>query len=328
MADGRTLGDVGPTFYPRGYDQRRAQLQHLDPQFASIWETYLTGLLGRDVLDLRTRLLVLVGQYTMRENTEALAETIEAALAADLDIREILEVILQCYVYGGEFTVLRGVDVFSEVVEAAGRLDEVADRGLPEGAHHAGRDEEIEKNTWAEADRNDPRMAQLLERYGWERLTDGVRLRPGSLINVLSFFDIIDPDFLRLWLDVVWSGMYGRRVLDDRTRIICIVANCIAAGDTFQYTRHMQGALREGATPKELLEVVLQSCHLFGHPLMIGVVINDLFRLLDELGRLEEALDDPSRVDEVRRVFQARIAMRNTVKDLSSDQIIGEREAR
>ena len=73
--------------------------------------------------------------------------------------------------------------------------------------------------------------------------------------------------------------MYARRVLDDRTRIICVVGNTLAAGEQHQSRRHMRSALRSGATPKELLEVIFQTTGLFGHTHLMPAAIDDLIRI-------------------------------------------------
>lgn len=308
--------EVGRRFRPRSFERLFELFSDLDPHFASLWLNYGGGLLARGELDVRTRLLLLVGQYTMLERVSALEDTIEAAIQEKIDLREVLEAILQCYVYGGEGKVEIGAEAFARVVSDHGRLDEVRAGGLGLGASHDGRDLDQERETWLAADRDDERLEKLIERYGWFGISNGLRLRPGQHINLISQFDAIDPEWCDLWLDMTFDGMYGRGVLDDRTRILCIVADCIAAGDTFQYPRHMAGALRAGATPRELLEVALQSCHIVGHPMIAGVVLNDLLRLLDEMGRLDEVVDDEAKLPVVRRVVAARIAGRRSVADL------------
>lgn len=305
-------------FSPETFDQTFDLLAELDPQFAGIWLNYSAGLLGRKQLDPRTRLLVLTGQYTMKEYGRGLRNVVAAAITEGVDLSEVLEAILQCYVYGGEPTVVAGVEVFADAVRAAGRLDEVKARGRLTADADAGRVLEDEQRSWTDDDRADPRLPYLLDRYGWKAISNGLRLRPGQHINLISSFDAFDPEWCDIWLEMCFHGMYGRTVLDEKTRLLCVVGNCIAVGDTYQYPRHMLGALRAGATPRELLEVVLQSIHVVGHPNVVGVVVNDLMRLLDEVGRLEDVVDDPRKVEGLRRVVAARIAGRGRVDDLKT----------
>ena len=90
--------------------------------------------------------------------------------------------------------------------------------------------------------------------------------------------------------------MYSRGVLDDKTRILCIVGNCIAVGEGIQIRSHMRGALRAGATPREVLEVLLQSSVHFGMPnLMRSLVI--FVKMIADEGRLDEIGNPPPPVD-------------------------------
>lgn len=305
-------------FSPETFERTFDLLAGLDPQFAGIWLNYSAGLLGRPRLDTRSRLLVLTGQYTMKEYGPGLRNTIAAAIREGVDLKEVLEAILQCYVYGGEPAVVAGVEVFADAVDKAGKLDEVRARAVLAADADNGRVLEEERRGWTEDDRADPRLPYLLERYGWKGISNGLHLRPGQHINLISSFDAFDPEWCDLWLEMCCHGMYGRTVLDEKTRMLCVVGNCIAVGDTYQYPRHMLGALRAGATPRELLEVVLQSIHVVGHPHVVGLVVNDLMRLLDEAGRLAEVVDDPQKVEGLRRVVAARIAGRGRVDDLKT----------
>ena len=116
--------------------------------------------------------------------------------------------------------------------------------------------------------------------------------------------------------------MYARRVIDDRTRIICVVGNTLAAGEQHQSRRHMRSARRSGATPKELLEVIFQTTGLFGHTHLMPAAIDDLIRITDEEGRLDEILA-PDRIDEVRRIVAARVASRQGVAEIDLKTLEG-----
>src|SRR5688572_30232686 len=86
--------------YQPGIRQRFALRSKLDPAFAHAYLRYAARLLGRPALDARTRLLVMTGQFTMARRHGRLRETIVAAIAQKLDLREVLEVIFQCAIYG------------------------------------------------------------------------------------------------------------------------------------------------------------------------------------------------------------------------------------
>ena len=308
------------TVMPAGAATLRELFQRLDPNFAELSSTHLSRLLSRPGLDARTRLLVLTGQYTVTGRHDQLGETIEAALDAGVPSSDILEVILQCYVYTGPWVVAAAGEVYLRVLE---RRPELADDFSARVDDGATRDLDEERVTWNETDRDDPRLPALLEKYGWQGISTGLRLRPRHHINLVATLDALDPDYLQTWLDAIYGGMYVRGVLDDRTRIICVVGNTLAAGEQHQSRRHMRSALRSGATPKELLELIFQTTGLFGHTHLMPAAIDDLVRIADEEGRLEE-LVAPDGIDEVRRIVAARVASRQSVAEIDLKTLEGE----
>jgi len=299
------------TFMPESVETLRQLFERLDPPFATLWSTHLSRLMSRPQLDVRTRFLVLTGQYTATGKMAQLEETIEAALEAGVLSGDILEVILQCYVYTGPWPVASACEVYERVLErrpntvGSVRTDAGSTRRLDD-----------ERARWAPADQADPRVATLMERYGWRAIATGLRLRPAHHINLVDTLDALDPAFLQGWLDAVYGGMYGRQVLDDRTRILCVVGNTLAMGEQHQSRRHMRSALRNGATPRELLEVIFQTTGLFGHPNLMPAAIDDLLRIVDEEGRIGE-LVPAERIGDIRRIVAARVASRHGVGEIS-----------
>lgn len=308
---------VASGFRRASFPRRLATFAALDEAFAHAWLDHVARTLARPGLDRRTRLLTLVAQYTVTEAPEALEETVEAAIDAGVDPREALEVILQSYVYAGENRVGAAAEVFLDVVRRRGLLEDVQRRQLRKGDTRTDRDLDAERGTWAPGDRDHPRLPEFLHRYGWHGLSTGMRLRPGHPLGVAGTLDALDGDFLSIWLDTVQEAIYSRGVLDERTRLLCVIANCLAMGATHQAPRHMRVALRSGATPRELFEVIAQSCAVVGHPGIMPLAFDDLVTLLDEVGRLREMVDD-DRIDEVRRITAARIAARHGTTDLQA----------
>ena len=307
------------TVMPAGAARLRELFQRLDPQFAELSTTHLSRLLGRPQLDARTRLLVLTGQYTVTGRHDQLGETIEAALDEGVRSSDILEVILQCYVYTGPWVVAAAGEVYLRVLERRPEITDDLSARVEDGSN---RSLDEERATWSETDRDDPRLTGLLEKYGWQGISTGLRLRPRHHINLVATLDALDPDYLQTWLDAIYGGMYVRGVLDDRTRIICVVGNTLAAGEQHQSRRHMRSALRIGATPKELLELIFQTTGLFGHTHLMPAAIDDLVRIADEEGRLEE-LVAPDGIDEVRRIVAARVASRQSVAEIDLKTLEG-----
>jgi len=298
----------------------RELFERLDPHFAEVSSTHLSRLLSRPGLDFRTRSLVLTGQYTVTERHHQLEVTIEAALEAGVRPSDVLEVILQCYVYTGPWVVAAAGEVYLRVLERRPDQNDDFSAHVEDGMR---RSLDEERTTWSEGDRDDSRLGPLIDRYGWHGISTGLRLRPRHHINLVATLDALDPDYLQAWLDAIYGGMYTRGVLDDRTRIICVVGNTLAAGEQHQSRRHMRSALRGGATPKELLEVIFQTTGLFGHTHLMPAAIDDLVRIVDEEGRIDE-LVDPDRIDEVRRIVAARVASRGGVAEIDLQTLKGE----
>jgi alkylhydroperoxidase/carboxymuconolactone decarboxylase family protein YurZ len=93
---GAAAFDAGLKLQPRTFEARVAQRDSLDQHFTRLWLDFaIQGLGCRPALDTRTRLLVLIGQYTMAKSHPALEDTVRAALAGGVPVREILEIILQ-----------------------------------------------------------------------------------------------------------------------------------------------------------------------------------------------------------------------------------------
>jgi alkylhydroperoxidase/carboxymuconolactone decarboxylase family protein YurZ len=96
-----------------------------------------------------------------------------------------------------------------------------------------------------------------------------------------------DPHFLKIWWDFIYGGMYRRGVLDDKTRTLVMIGNCVAVDEMIQTENHINGALDLGATPREILEVLFQSTAYVGMPRPLkGVDI--LERILERQGRICE----------------------------------------
>lgn len=303
------------TFLPRSADRLRQLFERLDPGFADVWSAHVSQLLGRSSLDVRSRFLVLTAQYTVTQRTAQLEEHLDAALNAGVEPADLLEVILQVYVYTGPWVVASACETYERVLER--RPGAGADPSSPV-RHGSTRELEEERRSWSPGDEADPRIDGLLGRYGWRGISNGLRLRPGHHINMLDTLDALDPDFLQTWLDAVYEGMYGRGVLDDRTRLLCVVGATLALGETHQSRRHMRAALRCGASPRELLEVIFHTTAFFGHPYVMPAAFDDLIRIVDDEGRITE-LVELDRVEDVRRIVAARVARRDGVQDDLSD---------
>ena len=72
--------EAGLKLQPRTFEQRIAQRDSPDQNFTKLWLDFaIAGPSRRSALDIRTRLLVLIGQYTMAKSHAALEDTVRAA---------------------------------------------------------------------------------------------------------------------------------------------------------------------------------------------------------------------------------------------------------
>lgn len=271
--------------YQPSVRERFVKHQALDPAFANAWLRYTYRILGRDVLDTRTRLLVMTGQFSMSRRHGPLRETLTAAVEQGVNLNEVMEVILQTAIYGGVPVSDEALDIFIDVVDRAGRLDEVKRNGLQVGQRAAERSLEEERALWHPEDAADPRADLLMEKYGWAGISIALLLRPQHTLNNATFLGELDEDYTQAFYDFGYDDMYGRQVLDHKTRLLCMVGNTLAIGEIVQTKHHMRTALRQGATPREVLEVLIQSIPAVGHPNIVPERFKDLAAIVKEEGK-------------------------------------------
>ena len=260
----------------------------IDQHYTKLWLDFTYGgMFTRGILDERTRTLVVVGQFVAMNEMDQLGMHIRSALRAGATPREALEVILQAGVYVGYPKIIRATRVFKSVVSELGRLDEVTATQLSVVGRAYDTTLEQERATWQTPERRVQRREELLEKYGWRSLSPGLRLQPTHHVESVDRMDRIDPHFTKLWLDFIYAGMYSRGILDDRTRILCTVGELCVVGEFHQAENHIRNALAQGATGREVLEVILQSTIYAGMPRFVRFV-GILERALEEQGRSAE----------------------------------------
>jgi len=84
--------------------------------------------------------------------------------------------------------------------------------------------------------------------------------------------------------------------VDDKTRLLCMVGDCLAVGEGTQARGHMRGAMRNRASPREIMEAIFQMCVNFGMPPMLHALEN-FVDIMAEDGRLAEIGNPPRRVE-------------------------------
>jgi alkylhydroperoxidase/carboxymuconolactone decarboxylase family protein YurZ len=289
--------DAGLRLQGASFGSRLQQRDALDQHFTRSWLDYqIKGLARRPALDMRTRMLVLTGQYTMAKSQRLLEDTVRAAIAAGVKVREILEIILQCQVYGGLVTVDPAIETFHRIAEELNLLDELKQDQLALNGLDDQRDRAVEEKKWHTDDLADPRTKPLLEKHGWLSVGRGLTMRPRHHINILDWLDKMDSGFAGLWVRFCYGDMYSRFVVDDKTRLLCMVGDCLAVGEETNSRGHMRGAMRQGAHPREILEIIFQTSANFGMP-PAWHALENFVQILHEDGRLHEIGNPPLRVE-------------------------------
>jgi alkylhydroperoxidase/carboxymuconolactone decarboxylase family protein YurZ len=289
--------NAGIKLQGEAFEKRLAQRDAIDQHFTRAWLDYqIKGLGQRPALDTRTRLLVLIGQYTMAKAQTLLEDTVRAAIAAKVDVREIAEIILQCQVYGGLTTVDPAIQTFHKIAKELKLLPKLKKTQLPLDGTASKRKRAAEEKKWHKDDKSDPRLQPLIDKHGWLGVSTGLIMRPHHHLNILNWIDVMDSHFAGLWENFCYRDMYSRGMIDNKTRLLCMVGDCLAVGESTNARGHMRGAMRQGATPREVMEVIFQTSANFGMPPAWHALENFL-EILAEDGRLGEVGNPPMRVE-------------------------------
>ena len=133
--------------------------------------------------------------------------------------------------------------------------------------------------------------AQLIDRlkqkYGAAIIDNGLRMHPEFFIDEVAWRDRVDPHYTRIWLEFTYGGLFTRKELDDRTRLLVALAQFLSLGELEELERQIPCALAAGATPREVLEVMLQCTVYIGY-LRAGRGAKLCVEVLEKLGRLDE----------------------------------------
>jgi alkylhydroperoxidase/carboxymuconolactone decarboxylase family protein YurZ len=285
--DGPEMFEQLPLLTASRFERKLAQRDAVDQHFAKISMDFATGVLRRPGLDRELRYLVLIGQFAVAKAHTHLEDTVRAALLEGVPIRKALEAILFTHIYAGDTALEPAMTTFTRVALELGMLDALRDDQLP--IDGPARDHETEAGAWPAAFTDDPRADDLMETFGWRGVSTGFRYRGSHHLDSLETHARHDVEFGRLWETFTYQGMYSRWILDDKTRLLCTTADCLAlgAGAAESARDHMEEALQFGNSPREVFEVVLMSGLFFGFPGM-SAARSALFSILKEQGRIDE----------------------------------------
>lgn len=131
------------------------------------------------------------------------------------------------------------------------------------------------------------RIEELKNKYGAEAIDNAAQLNPDDFPDLLEWRDELDPHYAKLWTDWTYGGMWKRRVLEDRVRMLVVIGQCIGMDELAELPTHIRSALACGATPREIFEVILQLTVYIGYQRINRAV--PIFReVLGAAGRLDE----------------------------------------
>lgn len=140
------------------------------------------------------------------------------------------------------------------------------------------------------ADTNAARIARLKQKYDAAAIDNGMRLRPDDFLDEVEWRDRIDQHYTRSWLAFTYGGLFTRKDLDERTRLLVSIAQFLAMGELEEFERQIPSALAAGATPREVLEIILQSTVYIGY-IKASRGARLCVKVLERLGRLGEITD-------------------------------------
>lgn len=259
----------------------------MDPHYTHAWlEFTYGGLFTRGEIDDRTRLLVSVAQFLAMGELEEMERQIPAALAAGAKPREILEITLQATTYIGYVRSARGAKLCMKVFERLGRVDEIRNTRPPFDGNLAPRTKAEWRASWPAAKdaKEDALREAFCEKYGWDAVGTRIRLQAHQGYGMMDTYDRIDPHYLQLWFDFIYGHMYPRGIIDERTRLLVMVGVCLAVNEPVQLENHMRGAMLVGASPREVLEIIVHSTAYCGMPTCVLMAAR-LERIAKDLGR-------------------------------------------
>lgn len=142
-------------------------------------------------------------------------------------------------------------------------------------------------NDQGSANTDAERIARYKRKYGAAVIDNGLRLRPEDFIDEVEWRDLLDQHYTRAWLEFTYGGLFTRKGLDDRTRLLVSVAQFLAMGELEEFERQIPSALSAGATPREVLEIILQSTVYIGY-VKASRGARICARVLTRLGRIDE----------------------------------------
>tara|TARA_R110002050_G_scaffold261610_2_gene401813 strand:- start:944 stop:1411 length:468 start_codon:yes stop_codon:yes gene_type:complete len=99
---------------------------------------------------------------------------------------------------------------------------------------------------------------------GWEKLKE---IDGQAGVNVIESLKDVSPDLAKYTIEYPFGDVYNRKILDNRTKEIAVVAALAAMGNAEpQLKVHINAALNVGVTSKEISEVMILMSVYAGFP--------------------------------------------------------------
>ena len=218
-----------------GIDQLAPDLKRIinEALFGQIW--------ARPGLDPKHRCMVTISALTAEGQLPLLRRHIERGLNLGLTPKEVVEVFVQLTFYVGV-----------PAVEAAMRTtkDIFEERGI-----------DFTPTEVYDANRSVDELYEIGKKSFQENIGE-------STLYPVEDTDSIEAELGRLIDEYLWGAIYTRPDLDPQSRAICALSAMTVLGQyDRQIRRRIEGALRVGVTPKEIMEV-------FFHLILYGGYIN------------------------------------------------------
>lgn len=174
---------------------------------------------GVHPLPTRVRNLVRIAGAIAGSGEETVRAVMSEALP-DVEAEAVEEIILQSYLFAGFPRALNAARIWRSV------------SGVPAPARDS---EPQDLDTWQ---RRGERTCEVVYGESYERLRQNIR----GLHPALDDWMIVDG----------YGKVLSRPAVDLKTRELCVVAACAAAGQQRQLHSHFHGAINAGATPEEV----------------------------------------------------------------------------
>lgn len=134
------------------------------------------------------------------------------------------------------------------------------------------------------------RIARLKAKYDPATIDNGMRLRPADFLDEVEWRDRIDQHYTRSWLGFTYGGLFMRKGLDDKTRLLVSIAQFLAMNEMEEFERQIPSVLAAGATPREVMEIPLQCTVYIGY-VRASRGARACVKVLEALGRIGEVTE-------------------------------------